>query len=251
MVYRSVFVSFAVSLACLGCGSEVASPEPGPWFLRFDDAVQGECTPGSSAEQCEAASCLFMTFGTNSRNTLDILLENRCERDLYMRFDRDEVENAGAISSHPGGAGFGSMDVAGQEVFVFGGWFWREDDPDPEASRIIEVILAAGAKTFMFDLPTLCSEEASTCQSWEDDPEGSACDITNRLERGERVDVELELPIPSFERGQFVRYEGCSRACAEVSCAQKPGFMTFDRPAAYVPDDLNLSRCASRASREE
>ena len=66
----------AVAYACLlGCGPEEVI-ESEPWFLRFDDAVQAECTSGSSADECERASCLFMTSSINNRGTMDVLLEN-------------------------------------------------------------------------------------------------------------------------------------------------------------------------------
>ena len=245
---RVVWMPLAAALLLAGCGPKEVV-EFDAWPIGFDDAVQGECSTASSPEECARAECLFMDAAVNGRGSFDVLLDNRCEDDMFMLFDRDEVElQRRDGEEHPGVAGFGRMYMGSEELFVFGGWFWREDeDARARSSDIIEVRLRAGERTFMFDIPTVCSQEMSTCRSFEQDLEGSAGDIRRRIARNERVDVVIELPIPSFERGAFMRYEGCSSACGQVQCAEKAGFMTFTRPAAYSPDELPLAQCGSRA----
>ncbi len=245
LTWTPLVALFAVTA---GCTPVEEVDEPRAWELLFDDAVQGECSTASSPDECARAECLFMDFGVNNRGSFDVLLENRCDRDLFMRFQRDEVElQFREGDEHPGVAGFGRMFMGGQELFVFGGWFWQEEGSRSDGSSIVDVRLSAGRRTFMFDIPTVCSQETSTCQSFEQDLEGSAADICRRIDRNERVDVVIELPIPSFERGDFLRYEGCSNACGFAQCADKAGFMTFTRAAAYSPSDLPLSQCGSRA----
>jgi hypothetical protein len=250
MRHATAMMTLAAALLVSGCAREEVA-EPQAWPLRFDDTVQGECSAASSPQECAWAECLFMDASVNGRGSFDVLLENRCEDDLFMFFQRDEVElQRRDGEEHPGVAGFGRMYMGGEELFVFGGWFWREEGARPGASPVVEVRLRAGERTFMFDAPTVCSAETSTCQSFAQDREGSAADVRARIDRNERVDVVIELPIPvpASELPEARRYDGCSDACGLAQCADKAGFMTFTRPAAYSPNELSLSRCGSRAS---